>query len=59
MQSVTPCFKIQQLTGVLYGVAGVAPFVDWCGTNSQLLQMHGGEPHVFHLPTEGQSLALL
>lgn len=58
VNKTTPLVKFQQLMGVLYGVAGVAHFVDLCFGDSQILQL-AGCPSFGALSVAGQVLALL
>ena len=54
----TPLVKFQQLMGILYGIAGVAHFVDLVFGESQILKLSGCAPFG-ELPWSGQVLALI
>jgi hypothetical protein len=56
--NATPLVKFQQLMGILYGIAGVAHFVDLVFGDSQILKLSGCSPFG-ELPWSGQALALI
>lgn len=56
--NATPLVKFQQLMGILYGIAGVAHFVDLVFGDSQILKLSSYAPFG-ELTWSGQALALI
>lgn len=58
LQIVTPLLEFQRLMGNLYGIAGIAHFVDLAFGDSQILQL-AGCPSFHDFGPQGKALALL